>query len=451
MFHQREKQESSAIKFLKKRGVTKETIFATHRYSDNAGTILKLAAQRSSDLNKPVVGTEDLLWAMFQTDDHKHSRSQAIQHLAARGINMALVWNQAELSQNCQDSIAMAVERAKQSGHRIIGSEDLVEALFQVISSDKAAIKRNVRFYAQHMSPFDDEERDETVARMFLVGGLAGVLETFIVQPLVYWKTMVQVTGQVSAASLFNFKSFDPRLMYRGVLINAGSIGPISAVQYAANGILSSLSKQILGVENAATNVATLFTAATTGALSSAVVAPAELAMISQQRSGHSLAKVIAEVWKFNGFGGVFRGISATAAREAGWTFGFLGLAPVIKSGLREDSKFFNANEGAAMMASSIVAGQAAALLTQPADTIKTLLQADRGISRPKQFKSSMDAVKFLYNKPEGGGYRAFWRGIIPRSTRCILAVYILSESQQKLSTVFDTYGILPNPNPQSD
>jgi hypothetical protein len=77
------------------------------------------------------------------------------------------------------------------------------------------------------------------------------------------------------------------------------------------------------------------------------------------------------------GFGAFFRGLTATAAREAGWTFGFLGLAPLVKHALREDSKFFNRNDVAASLAASVLAGQAAALLTQPADTIKALLQAD--------------------------------------------------------------------------
>lgn len=77
------------------------------------------------------------------------------------------------------------------------------------------------------------------------------------------------------------------------------------------------------------------------------------------------------------GFGAFYRGLAATAAREAGWTFGFLGLAPLVKHALREDSKFFNRNDVAASLAASVLAGQAAALLTQPADTIKALLQAD--------------------------------------------------------------------------
>ena len=35
--------QSTAVKFLKKRGVTKESLYASHRYSDNAANILKTA------------------------------------------------------------------------------------------------------------------------------------------------------------------------------------------------------------------------------------------------------------------------------------------------------------------------------------------------------------------------------------------------------------------------
>lgn len=74
--------------------MTKDSLYAQHRYSDNAGKILQLAAQRASELNKSVVGTEDVLWALFSVEDHTHSRSQAVKRLEARGVNMALVWDQ---------------------------------------------------------------------------------------------------------------------------------------------------------------------------------------------------------------------------------------------------------------------------------------------------------------------------------------------------------------------
>lgn len=76
---------------------------------------------------------------MFQVDEHTHSRSHAIKRLEARGVNMDLIWNQAELSANAQRAIKSAVERAKARGHRTIGSEDLVDALFSVTSLDSGA------------------------------------------------------------------------------------------------------------------------------------------------------------------------------------------------------------------------------------------------------------------------------------------------------------------------
>jgi len=184
--------------------------------------------------------------------------------------------------------------------------------------------------------------------------------------------------------------------MYRGVFVNALSIGPISAFQYGCNGVLSILHRRFMSslaptalssspaAEGAPvqrqTTAEGLVIAATTGALSSLVVCPAELLMISQQRSGQSFAQVVADLWKggggaaqqplsvvaraataaevgivasdpaaasrggggglvSNGSGGGFasvikrlnRGLTATCIREAGWTFGFLGLAPMIR------------------------------------------------------------------------------------------------------------------------
>ena len=74
MLHVPEQEDSTAAQFLKRRGVTKDSVYAEHRYSDNATQILKLAAARSAELNKAVVGTEDLLWGLFATEDHAHSR-----------------------------------------------------------------------------------------------------------------------------------------------------------------------------------------------------------------------------------------------------------------------------------------------------------------------------------------------------------------------------------------
>ena len=104
------------------------------------------------------------------------------------------------------------------------------------------------------------------------------------------------------------------------------------------------------------------------------------------------------------------------------------------------NSKFFNSNEVAASLTASIIAGQAAAILTQPFDTVKTLVQADRGISNRMRFDGAIDAAKHLV---QSQGLAAFWRGLVPRSVRCVGAVFILGETQQKLNRLFDSVGFL--------
>ena len=63
-------------------------------------------------------------------------------------------------------------------------------------------------------SPTRPEVEDgQTLVRMFVVGGLAGVCETFIVQPLVYWKTITQLRQHI------DWRTSDPRKMYESYFL----------------------------------------------------------------------------------------------------------------------------------------------------------------------------------------------------------------------------------------
>jgi len=171
----------------------------------------------------------------------------------------------------------------------------------------------------------------------------------------------VCLSRQVAPEQLATMASLKPTVVYRGVLVNAASIGPISAFQYATNGALthlhrnftsssSSSSKEEGGQQQqsrrATTAAESLGIAAATGALSALVVAPAELVMIAQQTTGSGLTATMTSLMKHGGVTAFWRGLSATCMREVGWVVGFLGLAPTIKVALREDSKFFHYNPG---------------------------------------------------------------------------------------------------------
>ena len=54
-------------------------------------------------------------------------------------------------------------------------------------------------------------------------------------------------------------------------------------------------------------------------ALYQVLVAPAELIMISQQRSGHTMGQEVRAVFNAQGVKGFFRGWAPTLLRESGW------------------------------------------------------------------------------------------------------------------------------------
>ena len=97
-------------------------------------------------------------------------------------------------------------------------------------------------------------------------------------------------------------------------------------------------------------------------------------------------------------------------------------------------------NEVAATSAASVAAGQFGALVTQPFDVVKTLVQTDRGVTHPPAFKGpwgSIDAARQLHRE---AGFGAFWRGLAPRSLRCVLAVFVLGESQTLLDPLYERH-----------
>ena len=150
---------------------------------------------------------------------------------------------------------------------------------------------------------------------MKVVGSLAGMIEASAMQPFLYWKTMEQINKPMV---------WKPSLAYRGVLINAASIAPISGLQYAANGSLQKLFVSMSGNERPG-ELQKLAVAIGAGAISSLIVTPAELIMISQQRLGGSVASTLKDVWSTSGLRGMMRGFAPTTWREMGWTGGLFG------------------------------------------------------------------------------------------------------------------------------
>ncbi|CAI5965223.1 unnamed protein product [Closterium sp. NIES-64] len=241
------------------------------------------------------------------------------------------------------------------------------------------------------------------------IGGLAGVIEVLLQQPLVTWKNAVQDMRPVP---------LHPRLLYRGVAVNAASIAPINGFQFGANTFL----EEWLAARGQLNDTTRTGAATAAGAMSGIITGPAELLMIQQQKWGGSL--------------------ESRSGERSDLHRAYLGVIPVMTEHMEKAWPVFAERPVAAMATASVLAGVGAAVLTQPFDTVKTRMQAN--LADPN-FRSMTGTFARMWIE---GGSKTLFRGLIPRAQRVTFAVFILSEAKERLTELY--LKLHPHPAAQS-
>jgi len=212
---------------------------------------------------------------------------------------------------------------------------------------------------------------------------------------------------------------------YRGVVVQAGNVAPVTAAQVFLNGVIG---KYMFG-ESSSTPLSdgTKILASTMAGAGSAVLySPVDLVNIQQQKLVKSPVETFNYIRGNHGFLSLWRGMSAMAVREGIYTAGYLGLAPVLTNYFasmpgREEKYLQNA------IGACAIAGVTAALVTHPVDTAKTVVQADLA---GNQFKSAIQAMPKLYAE---GGIGAFYRGGAARCVRTVGAFIVVSSMREAM------------------
>jgi solute carrier family 25 (mitochondrial 2-oxodicarboxylate transporter), member 21 len=205
---------------------------------------------------------------------------------------------------------------------------------------------------------------------------------------------------------------------YRGVFVQAGTVAPITAIQFMFNGMLQ---KAMLrsNTHRSLTDGEVIVAAAGAGAISAVLYGPVDLLTIQQQKLHLNLWNTTRMLMENFGVSGFYRGFSACVAREALYTAGYLGLAPVITSRLVRESEYLQERPLAASILGACSAGTSAAVTTHPFDTAKTCLQSDM---EGKTWKNTFGTIKALMNT---GGIGSLYRGILPRTVRLCGAFFV--------------------------
>jgi len=248
-----------------------------------------------------------------------------------------------------------------------------------------------------------------------VVGVVGGCVETVLLMPVLTWKFCLQ-EGRP-------YPTFPH--MYRGVGVLASSVAPITGIQMFFNGIFE---KALTGGKRVAGDAEVIGCALGAGAVSASLYGPVELAAIHSQKLGLSSGATIPHLVKANGVAALWRGVMPTAAREAIYTAGYLGLAPVFTAKLMrqpgwEESFFTSAVLG------SCAAGVIANLTSHPIDTAKTVVQADITGATYRGFMPTLQALRDIWSRE---GIAGFYRGGLARTIRTCGAFFVVSTIREK-------------------
>ena len=253
----------------------------------------------------------------------------------------------------------------------------------------------------------------------------------------------------------------NPAVWYRGWTAGVLMCVPMTVVQFGtARRLERLLEKRERGPEGSAADAdaeaisvkhaeATLSPAARfaaawlAGAASGACIQPLDVVMTQQQKFGGSLNETVRRIANTEtrtpigartrgGFALFARGAWLTVAREAFYSCGYLASVPSLRE----------ARPDLPLAACAVASGLGAAVLTQPLDTVKTVMQSNlvqprldetdgrraapaggRGAARLGGLGYGATAAA-LVNE---GGVLSLWRGLVPRGARIVGATFILS------------------------
>lgn len=246
-----------------------------------------------------------------------------------------------------------------------------------------------------------------------VVGVLSGSIEVCMLQPLLYWKNATQQKLPLS---------FNPKFLYRGLAASVTNMALLTGLQFPLTGLMTSMITR--GEQRRLSNAEMVGSSFMGGAFSGLACGPMEVIMIQQQRFGGSIVDTPLRLIRTFGISSLARGVTMACGREAFFTAGYLGIAPVVSRELQERYGFSGTN---AKVVGPIIAGIIAGTLSHPLDTIKTCMQGD--LER-KTYGGVLQTGRTLFSQ----GFGRVFSGWGWRTGRMMGSFFILGECKQILS-----------------
>ena len=149
--------------------------------------------------------------------------------------------------------------------------------------------------------------------------------------------------------------------------------------------------------------------------------------MTMQKKTGDGFYTAGKYLLTNHGVHSLFRGLPATMMREGIFTAFFLAGTPMIKAIVQP----YVSKDYAASLIAGMASGLGATLVSQGADTLKTMQQA----ADPALPESLCAATKKTYASQ---GLYGFFKGGVPRGVRVMSAVTIMGFVTEKMEALFN-------------
>lgn len=209
-------------------------------------------------------------------------------------------------------------------------------------------------------------------------------------------------------------------------------IAPITCIQFGTNSaILRGFAVHRGGASNI-TDTDRLVAGVLAGMTSAVVQSPCQLVEVNQQNHGGNLVNMARRIYAAHGIPGFFRGVTMTMGREGIFCSSYIALNPLVQKKLKQKG----VGESEASVYSAVATGTFGALLSHPADTLKTRVQGGvfalpgaGGVEGPRGPRGAVQAIA------RGGSMLSqFYAGCAPRVFRLICCTYIYGS----LTSVFE-------------
>ena len=249
-----------------------------------------------------------------------------------------------------------------------------------------------------------------TLKNQIIVGTLSGWTEILVCQPIDTYKTGLQSVQRVQFAEFFRkgvghwYAGITPMFAFRAVYISALKVSNESYKNYvAARGVNPNSQLQLMA------------SGVVSGVIATPVSCVSEWFKTQMQNNGLRLSTLIhANRTSFK----AFAGMSATTLREACYGATLFGLNPIYYQTLQ--TNFPDVNSHVVHVVSGISAGITGGIISQPFDTIKTLMQEKYG----QKVRSSF--IQVTTERIQARGFASLWAGIIARGSRLAIGTLIL-------------------------